>query len=437
MPSRLGRDDPLVNLTEQSSSVNMMWGEVRSVDPEKQEMEVEISGGNAPIMERMPINNMITNNGFGVRLMPIVNITKVLVYKDPSGAWFHIGYFLRNLGPMTSNSDGSNQSSTTLLLQRYLEGGEVQMIGLTGNEVLLANDGSVLIKNQFGAYIKLENYSSTLEGSFANLKFEMEDVVMRGGNVRRATKTTLEDEQIFVSNDEIKKEQDIEDGESVTAIPEFTIDVGVDSTSPTSSPSVGTISMAQRMINPDGTEDAVSGLGINFKVNMDNGGGIAIGEDGSFYILDRNGGNTTRFESGSFTEGDKSFRVGNNYVTISGQNGVEIAATGGANIELKPDGMIKIKAGDGRYIEFNSQGGLLSFPGATLTIAAEDINLIYKNLTLGSGGGDSLIGLRKFAAAVYDLHVHAGPAGKPVLPMMAMLTNPALNPSVPGITVSA
>ena len=160
----IGFEDPVIRGHTLGAHTRVVWGIIRKVEPESQTMSVDIptDGRNVRQFTNIPINNMITNYGSGIRQMPIADKSIAVLYKDSEREYVHIGYYLKQVKNVTLDKDESKDNSPISLLNRYLEEGELQISGFLGSEILMSLDGSVLIKNQFGAYVRLENYTSTL-----------------------------------------------------------------------------------------------------------------------------------------------------------------------------------------------------------------------------------------------------------------------------------
>jgi len=431
----IGINDDVIRLNELANVSRIFWGTVKEVDAEAQTMRVEVHlASNTRNLYTVQINNMFCAEGAGIRIMPVRNATRVLLFRDFDNSWIHVGYVLENIKNITADRAGTKEASTTVLLQRYLEEGETQILGITNNEILLSNDGSVLIKSQNGAFLRLENYTATLEGHFSSTRILSGNVQIRSGNVQRPVSNVGTDEAVYVVDDEVKIESDIEDvNASKLPLSEFTVQVGVSLSDPNTPPTVGTLSLGHRMIDNEGNEVAMSGNGVQFKVELANGGGIGIDENGSFYILDRFGGDGTVFNSGADGEGAKAFRVGGNFISVSAETGIELMTESGAMITLSKEGYISIKNKDGRSIELNQKGAMLSLPEAEVTIQAKELKFAANTVHFGMMPTDNLLAARLFAA-MYDVHTHAGPCGPVVIPITPLVNAGAV--TVAGINVS-
>ena len=193
-------------------SQRIVWGYVINIDKLSQTMTVRLQE-NQEEVPGIPINNMMSQHGVGVRMIPVPQDTIVILLKLNED-YVHIGYGLQNLDKYTQ--DSSNSKVTSALLQRYLDEGEVQLSGIANNEVLLTNDGNVLFKTQSNSFIKLEDISSTFEGLFSNLKFEMDGVRIRAGNMRRPMKGAQKEDDYIVyatEKEEVMKATDLEEDE--------------------------------------------------------------------------------------------------------------------------------------------------------------------------------------------------------------------------------
>ncbi len=423
--------------TARATIENIFWGYVKSVDNEKQTMNVFIPSRNL-IIPDVVINNNVSRHGIGIRVMPVPQDSVVLLIRDGM-KYFHFGYALEEIERFTDNSTATKQ--TAGLLQRYLESGEVQLLGIANNEVLLTNDGSVLIKTKDNSYVKLENYDSMLEANVANMKFNLDGVRIRAGNIRRPTKDGSKSDDFLVMTDDgsIKPESDLvldEGGvyEDFTYLKEFFVNVGTVQDSETgvdkefitkepntSSPNVGFMALATQVVGEDGKIYKINGQRVQFLIRMTNGGGIAITEDNSLYIMDFINKNFTKFSSG----------LNSKCLKASETNLIEVADQGikldhkKATIDLKLDKdnypevttSIGLSNGISRYTTINAFGYKIDMTEAFINAIAKDIILDYSNtLTIGPGNAttsaEMLIRGLKLAGAL-DSHTHKGPIGPP------------------------
>lgn len=436
-------DYPAARLSTRSDKTEMVvWGYVVSIDKQKQQMMVKLQTTEQEVPVR--INNHISRHGFGVRFIPVPRDTIVILLKVNED-YLHIGYALENIEQYTQ--DSSNSKTTIGLLQRYLDEGEVQLLGIGNNELLLSNDGSVLIKTQSNAYIKLEDISSTMEGHFANMKMEMDGVRVRAGNMRRPLKGAQREDDYLVMKDEdgsVSKVTDLEeqDGEleDHSYMKEFTVQVGTiidpetgidkkfDQRDPaSSSPQIGWFSLANKVVDETGEEYKLEGKNVQFVLRTANGGGLAVTEDNSLYILDYSPGtsggkNFTKFSS---TKDSKALRASEDNLIDLSDAGIRIFHKK-ANIDIKldePDGdpEINISTGDGRGIILNKMGIYLNASKSYVTIDAKEIQLNAESVTFGGMNaavtGDTVFKAKQTATEL-DMHTHAGPAGPPTQPLI-------------------
>jgi hypothetical protein len=441
-------NQPAARIASQANSAQrVVWAYVVNINKISQTMTVRLRENNEEI-PGIPINNMMSQHGIGVRIIPVPRDTIVILLKL-NEEYIHIGYALQNLDKYTQ--DSSNSKVTNALLQRYLDEGEVQLLGIANNEILLTNDGSVLIKTQNNSYVKLEEISSTFEGFFSNLKFEMDGVRIRAGNMRRPIKgAQKEDDYIVYSNEteEVKKATDLEETEEGefedhTYFKEFTVQVGTvmdtetgidkpfDQRDPAgSSPQIGWISLANQVIDETGEEYKIEGQNVQFVLRTANGGGLAITEDNSLYLLDYSPGTTggknfTKFSTKE--DSSKGIRTSDNNFIDIGNSGIKILHNGGS-IDVKLDSSgnpeLSLNTGDGKGIVLNSFGTLINATQGYATVEAKEFQVNAEKITFGgmkaAVTGDSLLKAKQFITE-QDLHQHAGPAGPPTKPLMPLV----------------
>src|SRR5271157_1639492 len=248
-----------LRIQSQNEQQTIRWGYVKQVDPENQTMNVQLSGSDTIVT--VPINNNVTQYGQGIRIMPVVDVTRVLVERTVFGSYYHIGYLLEGVGNFTDNITGNKPVTGHVLLQRYLEEGEVEIINSVNCELFLSKDGSVFIKSTFGDFIKLENYTSTIQMSSANLKAELDQVRIRAGNVKRPVNyNTTDDEHIVELDGELVKEEDVDVDkiDDATLIKEFSVQVGIvqdedrEYRDSLTSPPVAELHLSSKLINEEG-----------------------------------------------------------------------------------------------------------------------------------------------------------------------------------------
>ena len=439
---------PILKHLAHRESHLIIEGVVTGVDSESQTMSVKIPSEGDRLISKVPINNFISAHGVGIRTMPIPGDSFVLLLR--SGAHYtHIGYCTEGIIDFTQNKKNSKNSN--ILLQRYLESGEVQLLGLTKNEILLTNDGSILIKASGSSYIKLDDYASTLEGYFDNMRYEMDGVRIRAGNTRRPLKGYGREEDFVVKTNagEVKAESAITDAEAepYTMMKEFTVQVGtvqdtkgidfpfnsLDLTN--SSPQVGWMSMATQVVDEQGTPLKIQGQDVQFLIRTANGGGIAITADNSLYVLDYGskddtgpinpGKNFTKLSGG---EGPKSLRAGNNNLISVAAEAVQIQHESGAMILMQKDANneseITLSSKKGQSMVLNSMGCTINTGAGFTHLTGDEIIFSAKKYTFSpmlAAAQDQILKASLFASTIYDVHAHTGPIGPPLVSLSVAL----------------
>jgi len=428
-------NNPVLKYQETGSNTKIVWGVIDKVYPETQQMVVMIPEGGTNKPVTVWINNMITDQGVGIRQMPRAGITSAVLYRDADGQYYHIGYYLKQVGLSTMDRFGDKDQTPTMLLHRYLEEGEVQIEGSLGNEILMSLDGSVLIKDSFGSYIRLESFTSTLKGSFSNLHYEMDGVRIRSGNIRRSTKkNTTEDQFILSVEDEVKGEDELEEDEEGSFIKEFMVKVG---TVPDiynyyrddeySGPKV-TFYLGDKFIREDGSELMAAGKSLTcvLQTKTDDGypgSGYAIDESGAFFIMDWKSFNSTKFGVGG--EGvtpQKVFRVGSNMVSIDSE-GILVQHEKNAYIEINKNGDLRMQDHAGRYISIDNQGIKLDAFQSPILLKGKSISILTTKMSMGLFGVDVPLKATGFAV-YYDTHIHLGPNGPVAVPITPFIPIP-------------
>jgi hypothetical protein len=454
----LGSTSETVQYHAKIGADKLYTGVVSKVDSETYKMQVQILRGSEGTQERtVPFNNLMTNYGAGFKLIPLSGRTVATFRENFGGKYEHVSYATEQIVTITDNISGSKQDSTTKLLQRNLEEGDVQIAGTLGSEIYMPVDGTVLIKNGFGEFLKLDNILNRLEGSFTNLKLDMDSVRIRAGNVIRPTRaTTTEDQYMLLDATETVKGQDLFTAEELSlpysAIPEFTVQVGIFPNpvdyvddEPDNSPSIGKFSIAERIVDERGSALYSSGKAIQCQLRMKNGGGFSITEDGAFYVEDFNNYSPVKFDN-SETSAERSLRVKKSYISVSTTNdtsatykqellmhdesGTEVSIRNGV-IALLDYSMRGIIIDPNKGIDFNA-------PKSYVSIHAQDINIIPDGGKMNIGADltalpDQL--LKLYGTALwFNIHTHAGPVGPP-LPTFWPINQPTL--SVPPYNIAS
>jgi len=420
-------------LYDKIESDDITWGLVDSVDTQSQVMKVilPLKTQTQPRAISVPIGNMTTNYGSGFRMIPFSGgKTAVYIYEDTGGKYHHMGYVLNNIASVTDDISGNAQSNSNNVLIRHLEEGEAQMSGAYGNEVFLSVDGSALIKTQFGSYLKIDNYLSRLEGNFSNLKYEMDGVRLRMGNVLRPTRIgTTEDQYIVMGADGTLKGSDkLLDNEEWTPLKEFTVQVGtlqdssnkyIDYLNPHLSPTVGTFSMADAFVKEDGTGLYSGGAPVKCYLRMASGGGFMITDDGSFAIMDYVNWSSIKFPTAS---PERSMRLRGSIISVAESSDEEakfkteilMNHESGAQIEVR-EGYVQLTEATGRYVKLDNFGFNITVPDAAVSINAKDIQLSVDGGSVSIGGfpTDGVLKATQ-TSAMFDQHTHAGPVGPPL-----------------------
>lgn len=424
-------------------------GKIVQVYSEDQTMDIVVQ--NNKLLSRIPINNSISIEGSGIRFMPVPGRTIALLARDIN-EYYHVGYiynlkdtkYRESIGLRQLTYDKNYSKDSAVILQRYLDPGEVQIIALDNNEVYLSNDGGILIKDSNDSFISLDTYMGLCEGNFSNMQYEMDGVRIRAGNTIRPVTDAYENDFIVLKDGDVINEKDLEKDDVATDIKEFTVEVGtiqdpdtgIDKTVADGSPSVGKISLAERMVDEFGDEEFSASKSVNFKIKTKNGGGIVIDDSGSVNIVDYKAGSSTKFVSGR--DGEKSLRVDQHVITINKDEGILIYHDSGASVLLNNDGEVIISNKDGRSLVLDENGFTIDQAEAYVTLNAKK-NIFIGDCSFGGMALETLLPAQATAAfldAWCSSHFHAGPIGPPVVPLLmtAQVMSGALQ--VSGIQVS-
>ena len=352
---------PILNGQKAAIKTEIIWCNISSVNPERQTMKV-MSSESKEEMEVF-INQALSTSGSGIRYMPLPGKTKAIIHSK-NGINTHLGYFVDHADIITDNSTGDKQSG--FLLQRFLNPGEVQFMGVAQNEVYLDSDGSIFIKSGYNQYIKLDDIDALFDGEFGTLRFEMDGVRLRAGNTRRPpteNKTTNEDEYIIVTDTETNTD---------SYPKEFTVSVGniinSDATDYQSQdkfgvdqyPYAGLLSLADTVYNNSGTTETVLEKLLNFLLKFPSGISVSVNQEGALVILDQTNQNYLKFASGSTkssgtlihnTELELQINKSNLKVTSTGEFSYTLTNPGTDNsnlnkrvaVNFKKDSAIEIK----------------------------------------------------------------------------------------------
>lgn len=398
---------------------NLFWGKVVNVDAENLLMDVHVIGGGAnKVVGSIPINSDFTSDGYGLRLIPSTS-SVVILNRVNDKLYTHIGYHYGSISQLISNTSNTKDNEVAIILKRSIESGEVQMVGLTNNEIYLSNDGSVLLKAQFGASLALDNIMHRLEGNFANMRYEMDGVRIRAGNIIRPVVASTNEDDFIVLNESnvVVKESTLAENKNGSPLREFEVKVGTTLSSegvdndPPLSPTIGTLTIGDRIVNEKGEEITVLGNSVNFRLKMSTGCSLVVDNTGSFYILDDTSGSFTKFGVGPSAE--KSLRSGDSMILINEEQGVYLKHASGSTLQMDKDGKIQ-------FSDKSNNSILMQDTGITINSPDGDVNIIAKKIILSPASSiylgdplsalDTLLSAGRFAQ-VFDVHKHLGPVG--------------------------
>jgi len=329
-----------------SNSMDSMvfWGLVTRVETESNMMDVDIYSGNVETTAKnVYINTMVTNYGAGLRVIPKSGVTYALLLRESAEEWYHIGFLTTGIEDCLSDKKSDDEISNVgyIPLRRFLEEGETQLTSMSGNEIFLSNEGSILLKSQYGAYLNLDNMAHKLDGLFANLKYEMDGVRIRSGNVfRPVDKITREEILIYNTTSSgisvVKAEDTLTDAQktNATLIKEFTVQIGTEIDEETGiddtilSPSIATLSFGDKIIDEWGSEIKVDATSLKailkFSEFLTNNGdslsglSLSFDHEGSLVIADTTNGNYIKFKTSTSLVGTPVNYIDTVTITSSG-----------------------------------------------------------------------------------------------------------------------
>lgn len=297
---------PLIDGYNAAVGTEIVWGTITGVNSEKQTIKVLFGDSHEEF--EMPINQALSIGGAGIRFMPIPGQTKAIVHSK-NNINTHLGYFVDNAEAVTDSKTGKKQSG--FLLQRYLEPGEIQFLGIGYNEIFFEKSGNIYIKSGSQQYILLNDIDSLFEVQAGTIKFELDEVRIRSGNIRRPINT------ITNEDDNVTKES----GNSTVYYKEFSVSVGTKQGDDTKDyqeqvptaidgskypgrvpvdqfPYDGFMSLASRVYNDRGTEEKVFDKFLKYLLKFPVGISISVDEEGSFVIKDQTNNNFMRIKVG-------------------------------------------------------------------------------------------------------------------------------------------
>lgn len=402
----------LLNIKELDNAGKIFWGEVTAINPENNTMTVNIrtNSGKKHNVPDVQINNIANNLGIGFKFMPIPGQTTVFLYRDVNGLWIHIGYYTVDKGTYISDKTGKKQQNHTFLLQRYLDGGELQILGAQDNEILFTNDGNILIKTRSNFFVYLDDYLNNLEIAIPNCLATFDRVKVRSGNIIRYKDiNTNEAIQYYLKDDAIVTDNDIIYTDDVQALKEFSIQVGtvqngatgfdMESNNPDVmlSPNIGFLNIADRLVNEAGEEEKINSESLQFLLRMASGIGLGISKDGVFYLYDYTTHGYIKFVTGAEdsspltalecvigtsttkinSDGSLSYVNGDNEFSQA-LDGSTVLKNSNATITIGQDGKVSVTTGnnvtvDAENVEVNSTKADINSDEATINSAKASI----------------------------------------------------------------
>lgn len=399
----------LFNSRQATNVQHLSIGQVLSVDSSKNTASVLTMNNGQPLTKVVKLPSYCTPTGVGLRFIPDLDTngtSSIRLYQE-AGDYVSNGYTTINPA-LVDDADSSSDNLNAPL--RYLEVGEVSLRSKAGSELFFNKIGNVVISDSAYNKIAIMPAESMIELTSANFKAEFDNVRLRMGNIRRPVDPNSYDEMYLVT-DEATQEH------------EFMVQVGniVNSDGLEAQlPSVGMMGLGDKIYDEYGRVIKLNDNYAQFLVKTASGGGIGIADNGDVHIIDYTGGNTTIFGSGD--TGDKVFRVGSSIISVSSSTGIIISQSSGAQVSLPISGEAVISDSSGRSIIIDGYGIHLSAPAkANIDYLATYHNFIG-SLNIGMLPMYGLLKAELFAA-MYDVHVHAGPSGPPVIPLTPLLSN--------------
>ncbi len=357
-------------------------GVVATVDAEKQTMSVNIPGvGQVPDIY---INNAISLTGSGVRVMPVPSITRALIYEQKS-IFYHIGTYHNavgddniNLGlaPYTNDSNGNKNTNDEVVLQRYVDAGEVCITGYSSAEIYLPNSGDVLIVNGSRVSMELNSALSSIIAKAVGYSYESPDVVVRYGSVIRKTSgPELADEIYYNNNSSIFSESNLPIDATATEMYEFSVDVGTPTNPSTGSyasgaePIIGRMSLAPVVLDNSGVPILENGANLVYLVDVVRSNTrICVDLNGVYQVVDTTPGKSTR--DGIF------FKTGAdvNYRTVIGASVLELNRFGEYSVSNGENKFFFDR--NGKISLQNSNGSIIIYPDGRLEVKNDQVSLI-------------------------------------------------------------
>lgn len=474
----------------QSMQGPIYYGDITKVDSVKQTMSVFVR--TLHDTDDIPINQMLTLAGSGVRTMPVPGTVLALLYKDLSGTsksgYHHIGYFLPEDDLKNASADRGETQTGKLSLLRYLEPGETQLLSMGQAEIFLANDGSVKINSGSDNFINLNEYTQAIEMHANDLDIQIQDVSIKAGRVKRVLDADKKNTNIPEILRTIVNEG--EDNESVTTHTEFRVDIGtkydestgnpiLDTDSTTkldTAPTTGTLAFASKIFNQVGEPEILLKTletVVNFLLKLPSKIHMGVDEFGNFYIVNEqtdsyfkfrtnfstededttqldfvtsemafscnkekfsilNKDNNDQMSFGKDSSGNTEYavRCGNNMTSFNDKEGPSLKHSSGSAIQFTNTGDVIIQHKCGSSLMLKETGFDANMAGGVITLTAKTANIIgTEAINLGappSAASSELLLLgdatADFLDKAFDNHIHKGPMGPPVVPLLMKIT---------------
>lgn len=387
--------DPKLQLLHESDQP-LYWGNVTNVSPEAQTMTVFLSHLQKEV-SNIPISNQMSISGIGIRFMPIPGETQVIVM-SVKGIYHHVGYYFPDLTNITDNR--KNDKSSGLLLQRFLEPGEVQLISRGQGEILLSNDGGVLLRSGLSTFLKLSTKTLSLDVLANTSRLDIGKVRVRSGVIKRPNPTDTTRDMLVLDED--------------STLQEFTVNVGVsldenglplvqrDNTTHVSLyPTVGTLSIAEKVYDERGTEEQVNSKSLEGLLRFHTGISFNVDEDGTYTILDETNQNYIKWTVGVNSGQNLTtyeLKINDTYITVSSNNSYSIRNAHST-------------------INSNENGAVTISGDASITLQSGSASV--QPTLLGQNTFDYI---NTFITTVFNAHIHGtgvGPSTPPTVPAVA------------------
>ena len=403
-------------LHTQNNSLKITYGTVASVNSIENSAVVITETEGVPQRKSMDLPSYCSPSGIGLRFSPFVDTAgshSIRIYQE-AGEFVPMGYTAVN-HDIIDNKDNTKQMANTPL--RCLNPGEVSLYSGFSSELFMSRSGSVTISDsQFDAIV-IDPVMSTINMNAGNVKYELDGVRIRAGNIKRPVNPNSYDEMFLIKEGETQEQ-------------EFFVQVGTEVYSDgteSNIPSVGIMGLGTRIADEQGRFYQLKDSDAQFLVKTAGGGGIGISSTGDIFFMDYNSGSTTVFGGGE--TGDKWIRAGNNSFCTSASTGISLNHSTGSSVELVTDGSINIIEATGNHMILNANGLSINCGQKTITYSAKLHNMMGSLTTAGAVSFGSVASFQvlraeAFALLCFDIHVHPGPGAPPAVPLSTLLTIP-------------